>query len=100
MTKHILHENQDIFHFLFTSIQLIEKTVKDIEQLKDIGSDFAEPARKKGRYLSARSAENRKKMPTAFKDSTIQISEKVARSRREETYQAALEIHGGGGGGV
>jgi hypothetical protein len=73
--------------------------VKDIEQLKDIGSDFAEPARKKGRYLSARSAENRNKMPTSFKDSTIQISEKVGRSRREETYQAALEIHVGGGGG-
>lgn len=51
--------------------------MKDIEQLKDIGSDFAEPARKKGRYLSARSAENRKKMPTAFKDSTIQISENL-----------------------
>ena len=26
----------------------------------------------------------------------MQISEKVARSRRQQTYQAALEIHGGG----
>jgi hypothetical protein len=72
--------------------------VNDVEQLKDIGSDLAEPARKKRKYLSARSVENRKKMPTTFKDSTIQIGEKVARSRREETYQAALEIRGGGGG--
>ena len=34
-------------------------------------------------------------MPTTFKNRKLQISEKVARSRREETYQAALEIHGG-----
>jgi hypothetical protein len=43
--------------------------VNDVEQLKDIGSDLAEPARKKRKYLSARSVENRKKMPTTFKDS-------------------------------
>ena len=32
-------------------------------------------------------------MPTTFADSKVQISERVARSRREETYNAALEIH-------
>lgn len=37
-------------------------------------------------------------MPTIFKDGKVQISERVARSRREETYEAALEIHGGGVG--
>ena len=37
-------------------------------------------------------------MPTIFKDGKVQISERVARSRREETYIAALEIHGGGVG--
>ena len=35
-------------------------------------------------------------MPTIFKDGKVQISERVARSRREETCEAALEIHGGG----
>ncbi len=34
-------------------------------------------------------------MPTKFEAGKLQISEKVARSRREETYQAALEVHGG-----
>jgi hypothetical protein len=34
-------------------------------------------------------------MPTMFEAGKLQISEKVAWSRREETYQAALEVHGG-----
>ena len=34
-------------------------------------------------------------MSTMFEAGKLQISEKVARSRREETYQAALEVHGG-----
>lgn len=80
MTKHyilaILHENAHSFNFLSTSIQ-IEKTLKDIEQFKEIGSDLAEPARKKGKYLSTRSLENRSKMPMTFKDNKLQISEKV-----------------------
>ena len=37
-------------------------------------------------------------MPTIFKDGKVQISERVARSHREETYEAALEIHGGRAG--
>lgn len=55
-----------------------------------------EPASKKGKYLSERSLENRKSIPTAFADGKIQLSDRVAGSRRKETYQAALEIHSGG----
>lgn len=52
--------------------------------------------RKKGKYLSNKSIDNRKKMPTMFEAGKLQISE-VALSRREETYQAALEVHDGPG---
>ena len=70
--------------------------MKEREELKEIAieHDAIEPARKKGKYLSNRSIDNRKKMPTMFEAGKLQISE-VARSRREETYQAALEVHGG-----
>ena len=51
--------------------------------------------RKGSMYLSKRSIDNRKKMPTMFEAGKLQISEKVAWSRREETYEAALEVHGG-----
>jgi hypothetical protein len=51
--------------------------LEQIEQLKEVGSDVAEPARKKGKYLSSRSIANRKKMPTTFKNRKLQISEKV-----------------------
>ena len=65
--------------------------------MQEIASDLTgEPARKKGKYLSARSINNRIKSPTLFKSGKIQNNEKVARSRREQTYQAAIEIHGGG----
>ena len=68
-----------------------------MEQLKEIESDISKPAIKKGKYLSNRSKDNRKKMPTMFEAGKLQISEKVARSCREETCQAALEVHGGEG---
>jgi hypothetical protein len=55
-----------------------------------------EPVRKKGKYLTERALENRKKMPTTFADGKVEICERVARTRRQETYHAALEIHSGG----
>lgn len=57
---------------------------------------FQNHLEKKGKYLPTRSVYNRKKMPTMFEDGKLQISERVASSRRKETYEAALEIHGGG----
>ena len=61
--------------------------MKQIEELKEIAIEYdvSEPPRKKGKYLSNKSIDNRKKMPTMFEAGKLQISEKVARSRGEET---------------
>ena len=45
--------------------------------------------------LSARALENRRKNPTEFREGKIQISSRVARNRRKETFKAAADIHGG-----
>lgn len=74
----------------------VEKVVQELERLEEVegGLDVA-PVRKKGRFLSDTAAERRKKIPTGFKNGKVQISARVASSRRKETYQAAIEIHGG-----
>ena len=39
--------------------------------------------------------ESRRKVRTSFIDGKVQINARVARSRRKQTYEAAVEIHGG-----
>ena len=38
--------------------------------------------------------ESRRKVRTSFIDGKVQINPRVARSRRKQTYKAAVEIHG------
>ena len=45
--------------------------------------------------MSARAMESRRKMPTSFIDGNVQINARVARNRRKQTYETAIEIHGG-----
>ena len=45
--------------------------------------------------MPARAMESRRKLPTSFIDSKVQINARVARSRRKQTYEAAVEIHEG-----
>ena len=49
-----------------------------------------EPVIKKGKFLPARAMESRRKMPTSFIDGKLQINARVARSRRKQTYEAAI----------
>ena len=71
--------------------------VEQIEDLERIEKELvvSEPKRKRRRFLSDRAVKSRQKKPTEFTDGIIQISSRVARARRSETYQAAVEIHGG-----
>ncbi len=71
--------------------------MQKVESLQEIDEDLAdiERSRKKGKILSVRSLEYRRKNPTGFREGKMQISERVARNRRNETFQAAAEIHGG-----
>ena len=71
--------------------------MQKVESLQEIDEDLAdiERSRKKGKILSVRSLEYRRKNPTGFREGKMQISERVARKRRNETFQAAAEIHGG-----
>ena len=70
--------------------------VEQIEDLERIEKELvSEPKRKKRRFLSDRAVKCRQKQSTAFTNGIIQISSRVASARRSETYQAAVEIHGG-----
>lgn len=60
------------------------------EELHDVGS-----SQKSGIILSAKSLEYRRSNPTIFREGKMQISDKVARNRRKETFEAAMQIHGG-----
>ena len=69
--------------------------VEQIEDLERIEKELvSEPKRKKS-FLSDRAVKCRQKQPTQFTNGIIQIRSRVASVRRTETYQAAVEIHGG-----
>lgn len=74
--------------------------IEDIEDLESIEKELGrtkelEPKRKRRRFLPDKAITSRQKKPTDYADGLMQISSRVARTRRSETYQAAVEIHGG-----
>ena len=73
----------------------INKPVAKVEQEIEDALEVDEPVIKKGKFLPARAMESRRKMPTSLIDDKVQINARVARSRRKQTYEAAVEIHGG-----
>ena len=70
-------------------MQKIEGLQKPEKELNDSNLNHKEM------ILSARALENRRKNPTEFREGDIQISSRVTRNRRKETFKAAADIHGG-----
>lgn len=70
--------------------------MKEVEDLRSIGKELCPEDRRKNSYLPEKSVRLRRKRPTALNDSgDIQGSQSLVKKRRKETFDAALEIHGG-----